>query len=101
MGKKVNYILLKTLKSFCEIAQGEYELELDQAHCSPAMRKNAYFESSKDLLNSALEKSVKEVIDRHNLLLPENLSYPSLLEKVISTKVVDPVNLEPIDLITI
>ncbi|GJT89731.1 ATPase subunit 4 [Tanacetum coccineum] len=34
------------------LPRGEYELELDQAHCSPAMRKNAYFESSKDLLNS-------------------------------------------------
>lgn len=92
-------ILLKTLKSFCEIAQGEYELELDR--CSPAMLKNPYFESSKDLLNSALEKSVKEVLDRHNLPLPENLTYPTLIEKVISTKVVDPCNLEPIDLITI
>ncbi|GKD23545.1 hypothetical protein Tco_1225248 [Tanacetum coccineum] len=47
------------------LPRGEYELELDQAHCSPAMRKNAYFESSKDLLNSALEKSVKEVMDIH------------------------------------
>lgn len=96
-----NKILLKTLKSFCEIAQGEYELELDQANCSPSMRKNPYFESSKDLLNSALEKSVKEIRDRHNLGLPDNLSYPDLVEKVISTKVVDPCNLEPIDLMKI
>ena len=65
------------------------------------MLKNPYFESSKDLLNSALEKSVKEVLDRQNLPLPENLTFPTLIEKVISTKVLDPYNLNPIDLITI
>lgn len=101
MEKEKKKILLKTLKSFAEIAQGEYELELDQAHSSPSMLKNPYFESSKDLLNSALEKSVKEVLDRQNLPLPENLTFPTLIEKVISTKVLDPYNLNPIDLITI
>lgn len=95
-------LLLKGMKSFCEIAQGEYELELDQANSSPSLLKNAYFESSKDLLTSALEKSVKELLrDRQNLPLPENLAYPDLVEKLLSTKVVDPVHLEPIDLITI
>ena len=73
---KLNKILLNTLRDFCEIAQGEYELELDQASCSPAMLKNPYFESSKDLLNDALEKSVKEVLDGQNLPLPNNITYP-------------------------
>ncbi|KAL6954282.1 hypothetical protein U1Q18_043931, partial [Sarracenia purpurea var. burkii] len=80
---------------------GEYELELDQAHSSPSMLKNAIFESSKDLLNSALKKSVKEVLDKRNLPLPEDITFPTLMERIISTKVEDPWNFKPIDLMTI
>lgn len=61
-------ILLKTVKSFCEIAVGELELQLKYDTGSPEKVSNPLYESTKDLLHSALRKGIAKIFEKQKKL---------------------------------
>ncbi|KAL4281163.1 hypothetical protein GQ457_03G016610 [Hibiscus cannabinus] len=94
-------ILLKTVKSFCEIAVGELELQLKYDTGSPEKVSNPLYESTKDLLHSALRKGIAKILEKQNLALPEKMTHSELVDKLIDTQVVDQFIVEPPDLMRI
>ncbi|KAL4280139.1 hypothetical protein GQ457_03G016620 [Hibiscus cannabinus] len=94
-------ILLKTVKSFYEIAVGELELQLKYDTGSPEKVSNPLYESTKDLLHSALRKGIAKILEKQNLALPEKMTHSELVDKLIDTQVVDQFIVEPPDLMRI
>lgn len=86
---KKDLILLKTVKSFCEIAVGEQELQLKDATGSPdRIMNHPLFESAKDLLHSSLRKGISQMIEKKKKVLPERMTH---------SKLIDPFIVEPYD----
>jgi len=91
-------ILLKTIKSFSEIAAGELEL---QQKYNPERVSNPLCDSAKDLLHDSLRKGIAQLLERQNKPLPERMTHYDLVEKLIDTQVVDQFIVEPQDLLRI
>lgn len=96
-------LLLKTVKSFCEIAVGEQELYLKYEDTgSPDQPINhPLFESAKGVLHSSLRKGIAPIMAKENLALPERMTHSDLVDKLIDTQVRDQTILEPLDLMRI
>lgn len=102
MNKEI--ILLKTVKSFCEIAVGEQELYLKyEATGSPdKLINHPLFESARDVLHSSLRKGIAPILAKENLALPERMTHSDLVDKLIDTQVIDQIIIvEPLDLMRI
>lgn len=94
-------ILLKTIKSFCEIAVGELELQLKYDLAYPERVKNPIYESTMDLLRGALRKGIAQIMEKEKLALPDTMTHSELVSKLIDTQVVDQFLVEPPDLLRI
>lgn len=79
---KKDIILLKTVKSFCEVAVGELELQLKYDESIPEKVSHPLYDSAKDLLHGALRKGVVQLMDKHNFVLPEKLTHNELVSKL-------------------
>jgi len=96
-------LLLKTVKSFCEIAVGEQELYLkyEDTGSPDKLINHPLFESAKDVLHSSLRKGIAQIMTKENLALPERMTHSDLVDKLIDTQVIDQTILEPLDLMRI
>lgn len=72
-------ILLKTEKSFCEIAVGEQELH--DTGSPDEVRNHPLFESAKDLLHSSLRKGISQMMEKQNKVLPARMTHSELIDK--------------------
>ena len=89
-------ILLKTVKSFCEVAIGEFELQLKFDESIPERVSHPLYESAKDIIHDALRKGIAQLFQKHNFTLPPNMTHSTLIEKLIDTRVVDQCIPEPL-----
>ena len=57
-------ILLKTVKSFCEVAIGEFEQQLKFDESIPESVSHPLYESAKDILHDALRKGIAQLLGK-------------------------------------